>query len=273
MSTNEIARKPYVTDVTDDEWEFLAPYLTLMDEAAPQREYPLREVFNALRWLVRTGGQWRLIPHDLPPWTAVYQQTRRWLQWGCFEAIVHDIRVVLREKAGKQPWPTAAILDSRTLRSTPESGPRAGYDGHKKINGSKVHMAVDTLGHILGLLITAADAQDRALVGALTEQIQVVTGQHVEVAYADQGYTGTAPEEAAAEHGIQLQVVRLPQAKQGFVLMPRRWVIERSFGWLARFRRLARDCERLPELLAGLHLVAFSTIMLRRFVALQAASP
>ena len=164
------------------------------------------------------------------------------------------------------------MLDSRTLRSTPESGARAGYDGQKRVNGSKVHMAVDTLGNLLALLITAADEQDRALVGELTDEVQKVTGQHVELAYVDQGYTGDDPAAAAAAHGIRLAVVRLPEAKQGFVLMPRRWVIERSFGWMARFRRLARDCERLPELLAGFHLVAFGMIMLSSLVALPAAS-
>lgn len=272
MSNESPTRKVYPSDVTDDEWAFLAPYLTLMREDAPQRDYELREVFNALRWMVRTGAQWRYIPHDFPAWSAVYQQTRRWLAAGCFEAIVHDIRAVLRKMAGRKTLPTAAVLDSRTLRSTPESGARAGFDGHKKVKGSKVHMAVDTLGHLLALLITAADEQERALVGELTEQVQEVTGQHVEVAYADQGYTGPDAEAAAQAHGIQLHIVRLPEAKQGFVLLPRRWVIERSFGWMSRFRRLARDCERLPELLAGFHLVAFGSIMLARFLTLQAAS-
>lgn len=271
MSTESTSRPAYPSDVTDEEWAFLRPYLTLMREDAPQREHDLREVFNALRWMVRTGAQWRYIPHDFPTWSAVYQQTRRWLAAGCFETIVHDMRAVLRERAGKKELPTAAILDSRTLRSTPESGARAGYDGHKRVNGSKVHMAVDTLGHLLTLLVTAADEQDRTLVGELAEQVQEVTGDQVEVAFVDQGYTGAAAEKAAQEHGIQLHVVKLPEAKQGFVLLPRRWVIERSFGWMSRFRRLARDCERLPELLAGFHLVAFGTIMLTRFVALQAA--
>lgn len=272
MSTEVNTRKPYPSDVTDEEWAFLRPYLTLMREDAPQRDHDLREVFNALRWMVRTGAQWRFIPHDFPAWSAIYQQTRRWLAAGCFEAIVHDMRAMLRELAGKKALPTAAILDSRTMRSTPESGARAGYDGHKKMHGSKVHLAVDTLGHLLALLITAADEQDRAAVGELTEQVQEATGNHVEVAFVDQGYTGKDAAEAAQEHGIELHVVRLAEAKQGFVLLPRRWVVERSFGWMSRFRRLARDCERLPDLLAGFHLVAFGTIMLSRFLALQAAS-
>jgi transposase len=272
MSTKCNTRKNYPSDVTDEQWDFLAPYLTLMRADAPQREHELRDCFDALRWLVRTGAQWRYIPGDFPPWDAVYQQTRRWLKAGCFEAIIHDMRALLRKLAGKKELPTAAILDSRTLRSTPESGDRAGYDGHKKTNGSKVHLAVDTLGNLLALLITAADEQDRALVGELTAEIQEITGQHVELAYVDQGYTGAEPAQAAAENGIKLAVVRLPDAKQGFVLLPRRWVVERSFAWLARFRRLARDCERLPDVLAGFHLVAFGMIMLQRLIALQAAS-
>ena len=272
MSINSQGRKAYPSDVTDAEWKFLAPYLTLIRLDAPQREHALRDVFDALRWMVRTGAQWRYIPGDFPPWAAVYQQTRRWLDAGCFEAIIHDMRVVLRQKAGKRPLPTAAVLDSRTLRSTPESGSRAGYDGYKKVNGSKVHLAVDTLGHLLALLVTAADEQDRALVGELTAAAQEVTGENLELAFVDQGYTGDAAADAAAAEGVRLHVVRLPEAKYGFVLLPRRWVVERSFAWLARFRRLARDCERLPEMLAGFHLVAFGTIMLTRLAALQAAS-
>src|SRR5919205_479186 len=180
-------RKPYPSDVSDEEWAFVAPYLTLMDEDAPQRTYPLREVFNALRWLVKTGAHWRMMPHDLPAWPAVYQQTRRWLAAGVFEAIVHDLRVLLRLAAGRAPQPTVAIFDSRTLQSTPESGQRAGYDGHKRKKGSKVHLAVDTLGHLLALLVTPADVQDRAQVEALVERGQAATGDMGEVGFVDQG--------------------------------------------------------------------------------------
>src|SRR5690349_12077908 len=115
-------RKPYPSDVSDEEWALVAPYLTLRTPEAPQRSYDLREVFNALRWLVRTGAHWRMMPHDLPPWPAVYQQMRRWLAAGVFEAIVQDLRVVLRIAAGREPAPSAAILDARTMQSTPESG-------------------------------------------------------------------------------------------------------------------------------------------------------
>ena len=259
-------RKAYPSDVSDEEWALVASYLTLMTEDAPQRDFPLREVFNGLRWIMRTGAQWRLMPHDLPPWHVVYQQSQRWIKAGVFESLVHDLRAVLRIAEGRKENPTAAILDSRTLQSTPESGARAGYDGAKRRKGSKVHLAVDTLGHLLALCVTAADEQDRAQVSELAKRVQEETGETVEIAFVDQGYTGDNAADAAEEQGIKLEVVKLPTAKRGFVLLPRRWVVERSFGWMARFRRLARDYERLPETLAGLHYLAFVILMLKNVV-------
>jgi transposase len=252
--------------VSDEEWLFVAPYLMLMREDAEQRKHDLREVFNALRWMVRAGAPWRLMPNDFPPWEAVYQQTQRWLRAGCFEAIVDDLRALLRLAAGRTPDPTAVILDSRTLQSTPESGPRAGYDGAKRKRGSKLHIAVDTLGHLLVARVTPATEQDRAQVAALAAEVQMTTDQSVELAYVDQGYTGDQPAAAAQAHGIRLEVIKLPEARHGFVLLPRRWGVERSFAWSARFRRLARDYERLPETLVGLHFVAFACLMLVRAV-------
>jgi len=267
-----MTRKPYPSDVSDDEWAFVAPYLTLMTEDAPQREYSLREVFNGLRWIARTGAQWRMMPNDLPPWSAVYQQTQRWLNTGVFEALVHDLRMLLREIAQRAQQPSAAIFDARTLQSSPESGARAGFDGHKRRKGSKVHIAVDTLGHLLALLVTPANEQERAQVAELAEKVQQATGETVEVAFVDQGYTGEQPAQDAQAQGIRLEVVKLPTAKHGFVLLPRRWVVERSFGWMARFRRLARDYERLPETLAGLHFLAFAMLMLKRFITFMIQS-
>lgn len=261
-------RKAYPSDVSDDEWAFVAPYLMLMREDAPQRERELREVFNGLRWLVRAGAPWRLMPNDLPPWFTVYQQTQRWLAAGVFEAIVHDLRVLLRLAAGRQAEPSAAILDGRTMQSTPESGANAGYDGAKRRKGRKVHLAVDTLGYLLALHVTPANEQERQQVDQLAAQVQSVTGESVEVAFVDQGYTGDQPAQDAATHGIELIVVKLAEAKKGFVLLPKRWVVERSFAWVGRFRRLARDYERLPDTLAGFHFLAFAILMLKRFVLL-----
>jgi transposase len=159
----------------------------------------------------------RMMPNDLPPWYVVYQQTQRWLAAGCFTALVDDLRLLLREAKGRNRQPSAAIFDSRTLQSTPESGNHAGYDGAKRRKGSKVHAAVDTLGNLLSLLVTPANEQDRAQVGELTQRVQEATGQSVEIAFVDAGYAGDAPAEAAKEHGIRLEVVKLPEAKRGFV--------------------------------------------------------
>jgi len=237
-----------------------------MKEDAPQREHDLREVFNAMRWIVRTGSPWRSMPNDLPPWEVVYQQSQRWLASGVFEAMTQDLRRILRVLEGRAEEPSAAVFDSRTLRSTPESGRRGGYDGAKRKKGSKVHMAVDTLGYLLSLHVTPADQQDREQVGKLAKDVQQQTGKSVELAYVDQGYTGERPAEAARKQQIELAVVKLPEAKRGFVLLPRRWVVERSFAWLTRFRRLAKDYERLASTLKGMHLAAFAIVMLARLV-------
>jgi transposase len=175
------------------------------------------------------------LPHDLPLWEAVYQQTRRWLSAGLFEAIVHDLRVLLRFSEGRASDPTAAILDSRTLRSIPESGSRGGYDRAKRKKRSRVLAAVDSVGYLLVLFVTLANVQKRARVGELAGAVQDATGELVELAYVDQGYTGEPPAEEADAHGMSLEVVRHEEAKRGFVLLLRRWV-ERDFAWASRFR-------------------------------------
>jgi transposase len=264
--------QPYPSDVSDEEWSFVVPYLTLIRLDSEQREHDLRAVFNALRWLVRSGAHWRMMPHDFPPWAAVYQQMQRWLRAGCFEAMVNDLRVLLREVVGREAQPSAMILDSRTLQSTPESGARAGYDGAKRRKGAKVHAAVDTLGHLLALHVTPADEQDRAQVEQLAQAVQELTDQSVTLAYVDQGYTGENAREAAQTNGIELHVVKHTEAKRGFILLPRRWVVERSFAWAARFRRLARDYERLAQTLAGFHYLAFACLMLHRIIPFFSSS-
>lgn len=227
----------------------------------PQRQHALRELFNGLRFIARTGLQWRYMPHDLPPWPAVYQQIRRWIAADVFDAIIADLRALIRIGDGRAAQPSAMILDSRTLQSTPESGDRAGWDGAKRRKGTKVHLAVDTLGLLLALHVTPANAQDRAQIDALAKAVQEATGERVALAHVDQGYTGEVPKQAAAAYGITLEVVKLPDVKRGFVPLPRRWVVERDFAWMSRFRRLARDQERLADVLKGFHLVAFTMLM------------
>lgn len=263
-----MGRKRYPSDVSDEEWSFVAPYLSLMNLAAPQRAHDLRDVFDALRWLVRTGAAWRYLPGDFPPWEAVYQQTQRWLRAEAFEKMAHDLRELVRLAQERDKEPSAAVMDGRTVQSTPESGHRAGFDGHKRKRGSKVHAAVDTLGLLLALVVTPANEQERAQVEQLASQVQEVTGENIEVAFVDQGYTGERAEAAAEKHGIKLVVVKHEKARRGFVLLPMRWVVERSFAWTSRFRRLARDYERLAETLRGLHFLAFACLLLHRLLPL-----
>ncbi len=239
----------------------MIPYLLLMKEDAEQRHHDLRELFNGLRYVIRYGIAWRTMPNDLPPWTAVYQQSRRWMDAGYFEAVVHDLRAVLRLAAGRKAELTTAIIDSRTLRPTPESRSRFGYDGAKRKKGSKLHMAVDTLGHLLALHVTPADRDGWAEIGPLTEAIQQATDGSVELAWADQGYTGSKAAKAAEEQDITLEIVRLHQAKRGFVLLPRRWIVERSFAWATRCRRLVKDYERCASTLAAMHTITFAGFM------------
>ena len=154
----------------------------------------------------------------------------------------------------------------------PPKAERAGYDGAKRKKGSKLHLAVDTFGHPLALHVTPANADERAEIGRLTEAVQIATGNSVEVAFVDQGYNGPNAASAAEANGIELVVVKTPEAKKGFVLLPRRWVVERTFAWATRFRRLVRDYERYASTLAGLHFVAFVCLMLKRAAILAAGS-
>ena len=180
-----MSKKVYPSDVTDEEWAFVAPYLILMKEESPQRDRDLREVFNGLRWIVRTGAQWRMMPNDLPPWYTVYQQAQRWIAAGVFEDMVHDLRSLIRLAKGKKEQPSAAIFDGRTVQSTPESGEQADYDGYKRKKGSKIHLAVDTLGLLLATHVTPANEQERAQVKELAEAVQEATSNSVEVAFVE----------------------------------------------------------------------------------------
>ncbi len=259
-----MTKQGYLSDSTDTEWAFVVPYLTLITEDAPQRKHDLRCSYDALKYVIRTGIPWRFLPENFPPWAAVYQQTMRWIEAGVFENLTHDLREIMRYGAARKKTPSGVILDARVLKSSVESGHRASWDGYKRMKGSKIHIAVDSLGHLIAAVVTPASENERTQVTELTKRVQDITGESVEVAWVDQGYTGDDAKEAAAEHGIDLLVVKHEQAKRGFVLLPRRWVVERSFAWMARFRRLVKDYERVPEVLVGLHFVAFSMVLLNR---------
>ncbi len=243
-------RRASPSDGSDEVYAFLVSYLVLKPEDAAQRKHPLREVLNALIWVARTGAQWDYLPHHFPPPDVVRSQAARWFAAGCFENAVHDLRLMLREQQQRHPEPSAVILDRRTLQSTPESGQRAGFDGAKKRKGTKVHLAVDTLGHLLTVLASPANEQDRAQVQDLCL-----------------GYTGEEATTQASAANVSLIVVKRPEAAKGFILLPKRWVVERSFAWFSRFRRLARDLERLPSTLLGFHFLAACMLMTSKLPA------
>jgi transposase len=253
----------YPSDVTDEEWIFALPYLLLSKEDNLRRRHDLRDIFNAYRYLLRSGCGWRMLPKHFPPWKAVFDQASRWNKARVFEALIRDLRGLIRLGEGREWEPTAAIVDSRTLRST-RSSEGAGYDGAKKVKGRKLHLAVDTLGHLLATVVSPANVQDRAVVAELCAEMQAEVGGTINTIFADQGYTGAVPEEEVAQEGINLVVVKHPKPKRGFVLLPRRWVVERTFAWMANFRRLNRDYERLEETLQSLHLGAHAITLLAR---------
>ncbi len=260
-------RKPYKSDLDDETYLFILPYFLLAPEDAHQRVYPIREVLNAALWIGRTGSQWEYLPHDFPPYKIVHQQLMRWFERGCFENLAHDLHSLVREDALLEGVPTVAIVDSRTLQSTPESGERAGYDGGKRRKGSKIHAAVDTMGNVMTLLVTPGNEQDREQVYDLCREVQQVTGDHIDVVIADQGYTGEQPQIDASLNDVELVVVKRPTGATGFVLLPLRWVVERTFAWTARFRRLSRDLERLQSSLLGFHWLAVSVTLPKQIKA------
>ena len=199
METTIPTRKPYPTDVSDEEWAFVAPYLTLMTADAPQRRHDLREVFNALRWIVRAGAPWRLLPMTFPPWEAVYQQTQRWISAGCFEAMAHDLRAMLRWCASRAEQPTAVIIDSATRQSTPESGRAPAMTGTRSAPAAR-SMRRSTRWGSCWPCWSPQPMPGPCTGGGLAAQVQAVTGETVELGFVDQGYSGEQAETDAAGH-------------------------------------------------------------------------
>ena len=193
----------YPSDGSDEEWTFVRSYLLLSTEDSGSRRHSSRAVFDAYRYLLRSGCGWRLLPGDFPPWKAVYDQAARWHAAGVFEALIAELRGMSRLGQGR-PWnPSAAVLDSRTLKST-TSSTGAGYDGAKRVKGRKLHLAVDALGHLLAAVVSPADVQDRAVVAQLCTEMQAEVAGTVAAAFVDQGYTGAAPEQDATRQGVEL---------------------------------------------------------------------
>jgi len=260
-------KRRYPTDLTDRQWELVEPLLPRPPRGPAGRKpkHDKREIVNAILYQVRAGGAWRMLPGDLPPWQTVYGYFRDWSAEGTLDRIHDALREQIRTKQEQRnPEPSAGIVDSQSVKgSDTVSAATRGYDAGKKINGRKRHIVVDTIGLLLVVMVTAASVQDRdggrGILKALNGALASV--RHV---FADGGYRGQLVAVAKSAWGIVVEVVRKPPDQQGFAVLPRRWVVERTFSWLMRFRRLARDYERLPATHEAIVKWAMVAIMLNR---------
>lgn len=250
------SKRRYPTDVTDRQWAIIEPLLPETEPLAPGGRPPIhskREIVNAILYLTRTGCAWRMVPKDLPPWRTVYGYFAQWRDDGTVDRI-HDalrdqVRMTKEKKAGKprKAQPTGGVIDSQALRGADTVGTETrGYDAGKKVSGRKRHIVTDTLGLLLVVLVTPASVQDRdggADIVKLAHKL-VPSLRHI---FADGGYAGRLVAKAKRYWKINVEVVKKPADQRGFAVLPRRWVVERTFAWLMRWRRLVRDYERLPE--------------------------
>lgn len=263
-----IQRQAYQSDLKDQEWKWLKRFLpqpsTVGTRGRPQ-EWPLREIVNALLYLLRTGCQWRMLPHDLPPWQTVYYHHRKWRLNGIWKKINHLLHRQVRQQVGREATPSAAIVDAQSVKTTLVKGKR-GYDAGKRVNGRKRHIVVDTMGLLLSVLVTTGDVQDKPGGQQLLTQLQ----QHLhlprlKLLWADAGYRGQPfADWVKNAFGWVWQVVKRNDDVKGFQVLPRRWVVERTFGWLNNYRRLSKDFEEWPTTSEALIYLAMSHIMLKR---------
>jgi putative transposase len=259
------ARKQYTSDLTDDQWVVLQRVIPVNKGPGRKMSLSLREVLNAIFYVLHTGCQWRDLPGDFPKWQSVYYHYYKWLKRDVWVQINAALCRIERQERGRQPNPTGGVIDTQSVKTTSLAGER-GFDGYKKIKGHKRHIVTDTCGNILYIEVQTANEQDckgaPPVIEGLAEWFPTL-----KKLWADQGYRGDVADFVEEILGAELEIVAHPKGRKGFQVLPKRWVVERTFGWFEWYRRLSRDYERLLESSASMLYLASIRIMLKRIAA------